>query len=102
NGDENIRMFDFVSESQEVEKSALQEGENMQYEFKWTPDYSFVQQTGGSEEFAVTFFAFDRENNRSEKRVKIKVNDAENIEEMDRLVYFQYRTVLATAFELVE
>lgn len=102
NGDENIRMFDFVSESQEVEKSALQAGENMQYEFKWTPDYSFVQQTGGNEEFAVTFFAFDRENNRSEKRVRIKVNDAENIEEMDRLVYFQYRTVLATAFELVE
>lgn len=102
NGEEDIAVFDFVSDNNAVGPDALKSTSGMQYEFKWTPGYSFVQEAGGSEEFSITFYAFDRGNNRTEKQVRVKVNDAENIAEMDRLLYFQYRTVLATAFELVQ
>lgn len=102
NGEEDIAVFDFVSDNTAVDKNALKLVKNMQYEFKWTPEYSFVKEKGQSEEFNITFYAFDKENNRTEKQIRVKVNDAQNIDEMDRLLYFQYRSVLATAFELVE
>ncbi len=102
NGIEDVAVFNFVSDNDEVETGSLTSVDPMQYEFKWVPDYSFVQERGESEEFQITFYAFDKENNRTEKQIRVKVNDAENIEEEDRRLYFQYRTVLATAFELVE
>jgi len=102
NGRENIATFDFVSQAGDVTKSSLKQVGPMQYEFKWIPDYAFVAKKDEKVDFDITFFTIDMENNRAEQKLKVTVEDAVNVEEQDRLLYFQYRTVLVKAFELVE
>ncbi len=101
NGDDDLLTFSFLSENKSIPESALLKKEDGQYEFSWTPDFDFIQKPGSSEEFTINFFALDKEGNRSEKTITVKVKDKENLLEKDRILYDQYRTVLERAYDLV-
>ncbi len=102
NGEENIVAFDFVSGNTKITEQNLKKISSSQYEFSWSPGYQFIQEKGGKEEFKITFFAIDRESNRAEKQISVRVNDTEDLLEKDRILYDQYRTVLERSWELVQ
>jgi hypothetical protein len=101
NGESDLLAFDFVSENSALDKKALDRIDDWQFEFTWSPGYDFIKQEGASEEFVITFFAIDKENNRTEIDVKVKVSDTENLVEKDRVLYDQYRTVLERSWDLI-
>ncbi len=101
NGDDDLLTFSFLSENKNIAEQALTKKGDGQYEFNWTPSFDFIQEPGASEEFSINFFALDKEGNRSEKMIEVKVKDKENLLEKDRIIYDQYRTVLERAYDLV-
>ena len=101
NGPDDLLNFSFVTENSSVPSEALIKRDDWQYEFAWTPGYDFILEEGGKHEFDISFFAIDKEGNRTEKNILVRVVDTENILEKDMLLYDQYRSVLAQAFDLI-
>jgi len=101
NGDENIRNTSFVSTDTRIPAATLKEYAPVQYEFTWTPGYQFVQEVQKQLTTEVTFFTLDKSNNRAQRKVKIKVLDAENMIEKDALQYTKYRNNLIAAMMLI-
>jgi hypothetical protein len=97
NGDDNVKNASFISNDKRLQTTSLKENTPLQYEFTWEPGYSFVQEVQKQLEVDVTFFAFDKTNNRVERKIKIKVTDAENMIEKDAHQYKKYRDNLADA-----
>jgi hypothetical protein len=102
NGDENIDQVDFISSDARVPKSALKAGTALQREFAWSPGYDFVDEAQKKKEVLLTFFAFDKSSNRVQRKVRVTVNDTENIEEKDKVLYQKYFNSLASARNLIE
>lgn len=102
NGDDDIAMFDFISDNKEIQHSALNKVSQTHYTFSWFPGFDFVLERGASKSFTITFFAVDHGNHRASRSLYIVVTDAENIEELDRLAFMQYRTILAVGWDLIE
>jgi len=102
NGDENINAFGFVSSDARIAKSNLKENTNAQGEFTWLPGYQFVEEAEKQRLVNLTFFVLDRSNNRVENRVRIKVLDAENVEEKDKFLFQKYKSSLIQAKALIE
>ncbi|GAB3265334.1 hypothetical protein GCM10027347_32980 [Larkinella harenae] len=101
NGDDDIKTFDFLSESQEVPREALRKNTETNYEFIWRPGYDFVKDPYDSLTFDIVFFALDKGQNRAERKIKFTVYNAENQDEKDRYLYAQYRQSLVTAWNLL-
>jgi hypothetical protein len=101
NGQEDLMTFNFVTENSSITANALKKKGDWQYEFSWTPGYDFILEEGQKHQFDISFFAIDLEGNRTEKNILVTVVDTENILEKDKLLYDQYRSVLAQAFDLV-
>jgi len=101
NGDENISNVSFVCNDERIPKSALKENSAVQFEFTWSPGYYFVEEVEKVKEVDLIFFAIDKSSNRVQRRVKVKVNDTENIEEKDKFLYLKYRTTLVQARALI-
>lgn len=101
NGDSDLLTFSFVTENRNITAEALKEKGEWQYEFSWTPGYDFIEEEGQKQQFDISFFAIDKESNRTEKNILVTVTDTENILEKDRILYDQYRSVLAQAYDLV-
>lgn len=101
NGQDDLLTFNFVTENSSITADALTKKGDWQYEFTWTPGYDFILEEGQRHEFDISFFAIDMEGNRTEKNILVTVTDTENILEKDKLLYDQYRSVLAQAFDLV-
>ncbi len=101
NGDTDLLTFDFVSENSSIPSDALRKKDEWQYEFSWTPGYDFIKEEGEKNEFDISFYAIDKESNRTEKNILVTVEDTENILEKDRILYDQYRTVLERAFDMI-
>ncbi len=101
NGQDDLLNFNFVTENSSITSDALIKKGDWQYEFTWTPGYDFILEEGQKHEFDISFFAIDLEGNRTEKNILVTVVDTENILEKDKLLYDQYRSVLAHAFDLV-
>jgi len=102
NGDDNIDQVDFISSNVNVPKSALKENSNVQLEFAWTPGYDFVDEAEKRKEVSLTFFAFDKSSNRVQKKIRITVNDTENVEEKDKILYQKYFNTLAATKTLID
>jgi hypothetical protein len=102
NGDDDILTFNFVSEIPEIPAEALKKISVNQYEFTWIPGYDFVKEENAVRSFSISFYAVDRSNNRAQKNILVKVQDVEDIEEKDRVLYDQYRTVLERSWDLVQ
>jgi hypothetical protein len=101
NGDENVKSAGFVASDNRVAASALTENTPLQYEFTWLPGYDFVDEAKKKLPVDITFFALDKSNNRTQRKVTIIVNDAENLIEKDALQYQKYRSNLVAATELL-
>jgi len=101
NGDENVRNAGFIASDRRVPANCLKENTQLQYEFIWTPGYEFVDDTQTAITTEITFFVLDKSNNRTQRRVKIKVADAENLAKKDAHLFQKYRTNLMDAMMLI-
>jgi hypothetical protein len=102
NGDENVSNAGFVSNDKRVPATALKGNTQLQYEFTWSPGYEFVDETLGSITSEITFYVLDKSSNRTQRRIKIKVVDTENLIKKDAHFFQKYRSALADAFLLIQ
>ncbi len=102
NGDDNVRSTGFIPSDIRVPTGSLKENTNLQYEFTWMPGYEFVDDTQTAITTEMVFFVLDRSNNRTQKKVKIKVSDAENLIKKDALQFHKYRSNLVEAISLIQ
>ncbi len=85
-----------------VPTESLKENTNLQYEFTWTPGYEFVDDTQTALTTEMIFFVLDKSNNRTQRKVKIKVSDTENLIKKDALQFQKYRSNLVEALLLIQ
>ena len=102
NGDDNVRTVGFIPSDVRVPTESFKENTLLQYEFIWMPGYEFVDDTQTALTAELIFFALDKSNNRTQKKVKIKVADAENVTKRDQLQFQKYRSNLVEAHTLIE
>ena len=102
NGDDHIKSSGFIASDERVHQSSLKQSSDLQAEFTWTPGYAFVQDTEKEKTVELIFFVLDRSSNRSQRKVKVKVLDAENLEEKDKLLFLKYRSSLVQAKALID
>jgi len=102
NGDDNIRSASFISSDKRLPISLLKENTALLYEFTWTPGYNFVEEVQKSLDVELVFFALDKTSNRAERKIKIRVLDAENMIEKDANQYQKYRDNLVDALILLQ
>ncbi|WP_420146899.1 hypothetical protein [Spirosoma sp.] len=102
NGEDDVSTFGFLSDNQQIPKSALVKNTNNQYEFIWQPGYDFVKDPYDSLRAQVTFYVLDKSQNRAERRISFTILNAVNEAEKDRYYYVQYRQLLVQAWGLVE
>lgn len=101
NGDDNVKSTSFIATDKRIAAASLKENTNLQYEFTWMPGYNFVEEVQKSLPVEITFFSLDKTNNRAERKIKIKVLDAENMIEKDAFKYNKYRDNLIDALLLL-
>jgi hypothetical protein len=101
NGDENIFNVGFVSSDARVPSASLKENSPVQHEFTWTPGYAFVEEVDVSTTITLTFFALDKSSNRAQRKVNVKILDAENLDEKDKLLFQKYRKSLVQTVDLI-
>ncbi|WP_077923736.1 hypothetical protein [Spirosoma sp. 209] len=102
NGEDDVATFGFLSDNQNIPKSALVKNTENQYEFIWQPDYDFVKDPYDSLDVQITFYVLDKSQNREERRITFTVFNTINEGEKDRYYYAQYRQLLVQAWGLVE
>jgi hypothetical protein len=102
NGDENVRSASFISSDNRLSLSNLKENTQLQYEFTWMPGYNFVSEVQKSVSVEIVFYALDKTNNRAERKIRINVNDAENMIEKDEHQYIKYKNSLIDAMILIQ
>jgi hypothetical protein len=101
NGDDNVRSAGMIPSDARVPGSVLKENTSVQYEFTWTPGYAFVDDAQQVIEVSIIFFVLDKTNNRTQKRIRIKVQETENLVEKDALQFSKYRNSLVNALILI-
>jgi hypothetical protein len=101
NGDDNVRSAGLISNDKRITAASLKENTQLQYEFTWSAGYEFTDDLQKSITAEVVFFAIDKSNNRSQKRIRITVNDAENMIKKDRHLFQKYRANLVEAVMLI-
>jgi hypothetical protein len=102
NGDDNIDQVDFICSDARVPRNALKENSKIQREFTWLPGYDFVDEAEKKREVVFTFFAFDKSNNRVQRKVRVTVNETENVDEKDKILYQKYFNTLAATKSLID
>ena len=102
NGDDNVRSVGFIPSDIRVPTQSMKENTPLQYEFTWMPGYDFVDDTQTALTAEMIFFVLDKSNNRTQKKVKIKVADTENMIKKDALQFQKYRSNLVEAYLLIE
>jgi hypothetical protein len=101
NGDDNVRSAGMIPSDQRITPTVLKENTPVQYEFTWTPGYQFVDDTKPFIETSIIFFVLDKTNNRTQKKLRIKVEETENLVEKDALQFTKYRNSLVSALILI-
>jgi hypothetical protein len=102
NGDDNVGNAGFVSNDKRIPVTALKSNTPLQYEFTWSPGYEFVDDTQGSLTSEITFFVLDKSSNRTQRKIKIKVTDTENLIKKDAHQFQKYRGMLVEALVLIQ
>jgi hypothetical protein len=102
NGEDDVASFGFLSDNQNIPKTALIKNTDNQYEFIWQPGYDFVKDPYDSLNVQITFYVLDKSQNREERRITFTVLNTINEAEKDRYYYNQYRQLLVQAWGLVE
>ncbi len=101
NGDDDVSHTGFVSNDKRIPETALKGNTNLQFEFTWTPGYEYIDELNGSSIAEVTFYVLDKSNNRTQRKVRIKVKDAENLIKKDAQLFQKYRGQLIEAAQLI-
>nr|WP_255534556.1 putative Ig domain-containing protein [Chryseolinea lacunae] len=102
NGDDNVRSAGFIASDKRIPAASFKENTQLLYEFTWTPGYEFVDDAQTSLTPEITFFVLDKSNNRTQKKVKIKVADTENMIKKDAHLFSKYRGNLIDAIVLLQ
>ena len=102
NGDDDVSFAGLVSNDKRVPESAFKKNTPLQYEFTWSPGYDYVEHLNGSLITEVVFFVLDKSNNRTQRKAKIKITDAENLIKKDAQLFEKYRNYLMEAGRLVK
>jgi hypothetical protein len=102
NGDENVEELGFVCQDQGVPKSSFKINSPVQAEFVWSPGYDFVEEVEKSKAVGFTFFTIDKSSNRAQRNIIVLVEDTENLEEKDKVLYQKYRSSLIQAKALID
>jgi len=102
NGDDDVRNMGMLSSDKRVPQSILKENTMLQSEVTWSPGYSFVDDTQTAVNTELIFYAVDRSNNRTQRKVKVRVADAENLIKKDAHQFQKYRSNLVDALILVQ
>ncbi len=102
NGDENISNVGFVCSDPRIKPESFIQNTSVQSEFTWSPGYYFVEEYEKIKEVEVVFFALDKSNNRVQRKVRIKIQDTENLEEKDKFLYQKYKNSLVQAKSLLD
>ncbi len=101
NGDDNIRSAGFLSKDLRVPESCLKENTPLQYEFTWMPGYDFVEEDEKQLINEIIFFTLDKSNNRSQRKIRVRINDTENLVQKDALQYQKYYNNMLSAMQLI-
>jgi hypothetical protein len=101
NGDDDVKSASFIPNDPRIPFSVFKGNTSLQYELTWTPGYNFVEEVKKSVVTEITFFALDKTNNRSERKVKVKILDAENLAEKDIHLHGKYHDTLLDALLLI-
>lgn len=101
NGDDNVRSGGMIPSDPRILPATLKENTALQYEFTWTPGYQFTDDAKKQTDTDVIFFVLDKTNNRTQRRIRIRVIDTENMVEKDGLQYTKYRNNLISALMLI-
>lgn len=102
NGDDNVRSVGFIPNDKRVPSTGLKENTLLQSEFTWTPGYEFVDDAQNSITTEIVFFVIDKSNNRTQRKVRIKITDTENLIKKDGHLYQKYRSNLVDALILIQ
>ncbi len=102
NGDEDIKSVGFVSSDSRILPANLVQNTIAQSEFTWTPGYFFVEDPDHFKKVEVIFFTLDKSNNRMQRKVSIKIEDTENLDEKDKSLYQKYRNSIIQAKSLID
>lgn len=102
NGDEDIEVFDFLSNQTGLPKNLLTKNSNNQYEFIWLPGYDYVQDPKDSVNFYIDFFALDKSQKREVKRINFSILNSINEAETDKKNYILYFGTLTRVWEILE
>jgi hypothetical protein len=102
NGDDDVSHTGFVSNDKRVPTAALKSNTALQYEFTWSPGYEYIDEVNASSVVEVVFFVLDKSNNRTQKKAKIRVTDAENLIKKDAHLFEKYKSHLIEAARLIQ
>jgi hypothetical protein len=102
NGDDDIQVFDFLTNQTGIPKTSLIKNTNNQYEFVWIPGYEFVQDPKDTLGFYIDFFVLDKTKKREVKRIFFTIKNTINEAELDKKNYGLYYGTLSRAWELIE
>lgn len=102
NGDDDIQVFDFLTDNQQVTRDMLVKNTPNQYEFIFKPGYDFVRDPLDTLAFTVDFFVLDKTKKRDVKTIRFVVKNAINEAETDQKLYNLYRGTLLRGWELME
>lgn len=102
NGDDDVRTVGLITGDKRIPQAALKENTALQYELTWSPGYEFVEDTQPPVKTDLTIFALDKSNNRSQKKITVRVSDAENLIKKDAHQFQKYRTNLVDAVILLQ
>jgi hypothetical protein len=102
NGDDNVRSAGFIPSDKRIPLTSLTENTSLQYEFTWMPGYDFVDDTQTALTSEIIFFVLDKSNNRTQRKIKIRIADTENLIKKDKHLFGKYRSNLVDAMLLIQ
>ncbi|MGC3945830.1 MAG: hypothetical protein QM762_15125 [Chryseolinea sp.] len=102
NGDDDAKTVGLITSDKRIPQAILKENTPLQYELTWSPGYDFVEDTQPPVKTDLVIFALDKSNNRTQRKVTVRVSDAENLIKKDAHQFQKYRTNLADAVILIQ
>ncbi|MEO5975953.1 MAG: hypothetical protein ABIS36_09900 [Chryseolinea sp.] len=102
NGDDDVKTVGLITTDKRIPQAVLKENTQLQYELTWSPGYDFVDDTQGSLTPQFIFYALDKSNNRTQRKVKVRVLETENMIKKDALQFQKYRSNLVDALILIQ
>lgn len=102
NGDDDAKTLGLITTDQRIPKAILKENTPLQYELTWSPGYEFVEDTQPPVKTELVLYALDKSNNRTQRKVTVRVSDAENLIKKDAHQFQKYRTNLSDAVILIQ